>query len=92
MTGFVIGLILGAILYIINVPVMTLGIGIYLPMFITMTVAVGGALRLIVNFVAPDFAKKDTGTVIAAGLLGGEGITGVLIAIWAVYQGMIAGQ
>jgi uncharacterized oligopeptide transporter (OPT) family protein len=92
MTGFVIGLILGAVLYIINVPVMTLGIGIYLPMFITMTVAVGGALRLIVNYAAPDFAKKDTGTVIAAGLLGGEGITGVLIAIWAVYQGMIAGQ
>ncbi len=91
MTGFVIGLIVGALLYIVNVPVMTLGIGIYLPMFITLTVAVGGALRLIVNLVAPDFAKKDTGTVIAAGLLGGEGITGVLIAIWAVASGIAAG-
>jgi len=91
MTGFVIGLIAGAVLYIVNVPVMTLGIGIYLPMFITLTVAVGGALRLAVNLIAPDFAKKDTGTVIAAGLLGGEGITGVLVAIWAVASGIIIG-
>jgi uncharacterized oligopeptide transporter (OPT) family protein len=89
-TGFVIGLILGAVLYIVNVPVMTLGIGIYLPMFITMTVALGGAIRLIVNLAAPNFAKKDTGVIIAAGLLGGEGITGVLIAIAMVVMGMSA--
>jgi uncharacterized oligopeptide transporter (OPT) family protein len=91
MTGFVIGLVLGAILYVINVPVMTLGIGIYLPMFISITVAVGGLLRFIVNRVAPDFAKKDTGTIIAAGLLGGEGITGVVIAIIMVVMGITAG-
>ena len=90
MTGFTIGLILGAILYIVNVPVMTLGIGIYLPMFISITVAVGGLIRLIVNKFAPDFAKKDTGTIIAAGLLGGEGITGVVIAIIMVFMGLKA--
>lgn len=91
MTGFIIGLILGAVLYVVNVPVMTLGIGIYLPMFISITVAVGGLLRFIVNRVAPDFAKKDTGTIIAAGLLGGEGITGVVIAIIMVVMGITAG-
>ena len=90
MTGFIIGLILGAILYIVNVPVMTLGLGIYLPMFITMTVALGGAIRFIVNLAAPNFAKKDTGTIIAAGLLGGEGITGVIIAIVMVFMGITA--
>ena len=90
MTGFTIGLIMGAILYVVNVPVMTLGIGIYLPMFISLTVALGGLVRLIVNIVAPNFAKKDTGTIIAAGLLGGEGIAGVVIAIIMVIIGVQA--
>ncbi|MEI8216147.1 MAG: OPT/YSL family transporter [Eubacteriales bacterium] len=90
MTGFTIGLIMGAILYVVNVPVMTLGIGIYLPMFISLTVALGGLVRLIVNIAAPNFSKKDTGTIIAAGLLGGEGIAGVVIAIIMVIIGVQA--
>ena len=42
--AFLLGLALGAVLYVLNVPAMTLGIGVYLPMFISVTVFLGGAL------------------------------------------------
>lgn len=86
--AFWIGLAIGAVLYMLGVPVMTLGLGVYLPMYLSVTIFIGGALRFIVNKVAPKWSKKDTGTIVAAGLLGGEGIAGVGIAIVKVVQGL----
>lgn len=87
--AFVIGLLIAVVLYLLKVPVMTLGLGVYLPFYLSATVAIGGALRFAVEKLAPGFAKKDTGTVIASGLLGGESIVGVVIAIVSALQ-MIA--
>lgn len=78
-TAFIIGLILGAILYIVGLPVMTIGIGMYLPMVITTAAAVGGLIKYVVSKVKPN--TDDLGTLIASGFLGGEGVTGVIIAI-----------
>lgn len=82
-TAFFLGLILGLVLYVLNFPVMTLGIGVYLPMFISVTVFLGGAFAFAVGKIWPQ-RKGGSGVIIAAGMLGGEGITGVLIAIWKV--------
>lgn len=87
-TAFVIGLVLGALLYIFNVPAMTLGIGIYLPMYISTTVAIGGLAAFIIGKVFPESKRSDKGVIIASGMLGGEGITGVAIAIYKVFTGM----
>ncbi|MGL6105747.1 OPT/YSL family transporter [Romboutsia sp.] len=76
--AFIIGLILGIVLYILKVP-STLGLGIYLPMMITSAVAIGGLASYIVSKVKP--TANERGTIISSGLLGGEGVTGVLIAI-----------
>lgn len=78
-TSFVIGLVIGVILYLLNIPGMTLGIGIYLPMFISTAAFIGGMLNLIMSKVNPKFNEK--GVIISSGLLGGEGVTGVIIAI-----------
>ncbi len=88
-TAFIIGLILGAVLYVINVPAMTLGIGIYLPMFISATVFIGGALAFIVSKINPEVKRSDKGVIVASGMLGGEGVTGVVIAIIKAVNGLM---
>ncbi|MGI6203766.1 MAG: OPT/YSL family transporter [Anaerovoracaceae bacterium] len=82
MPAFLIGLIAAIILYFVNFPVMTLGLGVYLPFYMTMTAFIGGALRFIVDKAKPGMEEKEgTGQIIAAGVLGGEGVIGVVIAI-----------
>lgn len=77
--AFYIGLVIGVVLYVLNIPGMTLGIGIYLPMFISTTAFIGGLLSFIVSKVKPEFNEK--GVIISSGMLGGEGVAGVVIAI-----------
>lgn len=77
--AFIAGLIVGIALYLLNIPGMTLGIGIYLPMFISTAAFIGGLLNLIVSKVKPNAGEK--GVIVSSGLLGGEGVTGVIIAI-----------
>lgn len=90
MTSFLIGLVLGCVLYIVNFPVMTLGLGVYLPFYLSATAFIGGALRFIVQKAAPEWDKKGTGLIIASGLLGGEAVVGVIIALIQAIQGMSA--
>ena len=90
MTSFLIGLVAGCFLYIVNFPVMTLGLGVYLPFYLSATAFIGGALRFIVQKAAPEWDKKGTGMIIASGLLGGEAVVGVVIALIQAVQGMTA--
>jgi putative OPT family oligopeptide transporter len=76
---FWIAAIIGIILYLLKVPVMTLGIGMYLPFEISSVVFLGGIIRFISDKRNPK--SNETGNIAASGLLGGEGITGVTIAI-----------
>ena len=81
MTSFIIGLIAGCILYVLNFPVMTLGLGVYLPFYLSLTAFIGGALKFLVQKFAPEFDKGGNGLIIASGLLGGEAVVGVIIAL-----------
>ncbi|MEA4987405.1 MAG: OPT/YSL family transporter [Anaerovorax sp.] len=90
MTSFVVGLFMGTILYILRFPVMTLGLGIYLPFYLSFTAMVGGALRFVVEKAAPKFEKSGNGMIIASGLLGGEGVVGVILALIQALKGMQA--
>lgn len=84
--AFIIGLVAAIILYIAGFPVMTLGLGVYLPFYMSATAFLGGAIRFIVDKTLPEFEKKGTGTIIASGLLGGEAIIGVIIALIVAVQ------
>ncbi len=81
--AFVIGLVIGVALYLFNIPGMTLGIGIYLPMVISSAVFIGGAVGYIVKKFKPQW--DDKGVIVSSGMLGGEGVTGVIIAIIKVF-------
>ena len=77
--AFSAGFLMGFLLYLLDIPGMTLGLGVYLPMFISTTVFLGGLTAFVLDRVRP--GKKEKGIVAASGILGGEGVAGVLIAI-----------
>ncbi|BCV23569.1 OPT/YSL family transporter [Gelria sp. Kuro-4] len=83
--AFLVGLVAGAVLYFLGVPGMTIGIGIYLPMFISTTAALGGLARWVVDKRWPGWNER--GQLISSGFLGGEGVTGVVIALVRVFTG-----
>lgn len=85
-TGFWPGLFIGFLLYILNIPGMTLGLGVFLPMEISATVFFGGMLSFILKRVLPVLNNSDNISIIAAGMLGGEGIAGVTISILEVLK------
>lgn len=85
--AFMTGLVVAAILYIVGFyPVMTLGLGVYLPFYLSFTAFIGAAIRFLLDKFYPKFEKEGKGTIIGAGLLGGEAVVGVIIAIIMAVQ------
>jgi uncharacterized oligopeptide transporter (OPT) family protein len=88
--AFVMGITIGIILYLLGAPAITFGLGVYLPFYLSLTVAVGAALRFVIGRIAPNWIKKEDGLVIASGLLGGESVVGVIFALAVVISGLLA--
>ena len=97
--AFAAGLVGGAALYCAGIPAMMLGLGVYLPFYMSLTTGVGALVRVAFDRVRAaraardgDAAAKDldeTGAVVASGVLGGESIVGVIIAFASVASGLI---
>lgn len=83
--AFAVGFALGVVLYYLGIPGMTIGIGIYLPMYISAAAAVGGLCRWLVDRHWPQISER--GQLVSSGFLGGEGVTGVIIALARVFTG-----
>jgi putative OPT family oligopeptide transporter len=69
-----------------RVPALPFAIGLYIPLSTNAAVCVGGALRHLVEkrfFGSKKAPDNDPGGLLAAGLIAGEGILGVIIAIYA---------
>ena len=97
--AFVIGLAAGIALYWAGLPAMMLGLGVYLPFYMSFTAALGAALKWVIGRVRAaraaslpedDRAAQEAGVVIASGVLGGESIVGVIIAMVSVIAGLTA--
>ena len=88
--AFGIGAAVGIFLYLIKAPAITLGLGVYLPFWLSLTVGVGAAVRFIIGLLAPKWIKTENGLIIASGLLGGESIVGVIFALVVVVGGLTA--
>ncbi|MGM0432080.1 MAG: OPT/YSL family transporter [Spirochaetota bacterium] len=87
--AFIIGLSVGTVLYLGKLPASTLGLGFYLPLNISAIVFVGGLARFITDRSARSAESREritgNGSIVASGFLGGEGITGVLLAIFSIF-------
>ena len=94
--AFIIGLAAGIVLYCLGIPSMMIGLGVYLPRYMSLTAPIGAAAKYAYDrfFAASDASDQaelshdDTGIVVASGLLGGESIVGVIIALAAVLGGL----
>lgn len=76
-----IGAGLAVVLALLRIPVMPFAIGLYLPIGLNAAILVGGLVR----FVQDRFSKPvEPGTLFSAGLIAGEGLCGILLALWAV--------
>lgn len=77
---------LAIVLALCRVPVMPVAIGIYLPIKLSVTIFLGGLLKAIVNHRRGQQASnEDFGTLFSAGMIAGEGLCGILLAILAAF-------
>lgn len=77
------GVVLAIMLQLFGVPVMPVAIGLYLPIHINGGILVGGVLRQLVG---------NRGTLYSAGLIAGEGLAGIALAICVVCGVAIPGS
>jgi uncharacterized oligopeptide transporter (OPT) family protein len=86
--SFVIGFAAGLLLTCLRLPVMTLGLGIYLPFYLSFTAFLGGAVKLVFDKLTKGKAKDLDGNAAASGILGGESLIGVLTAIVLMFTAL----
>ena len=76
------GVVLAIVLALFRVQVMPVAIGMYLPVGLSVTMFLGGLLRWAVDRRrGASSAGEDPGTLLSAGLIAGEGLCGILLAI-----------
>ena len=84
-----VGVFLAIGLEILRVPVMPFAIGLYLPIYLNATIMIGGVVRLLMdkrkNVDEKTKERQSTdGTLYCAGMIAGEGLVGIALAILAV--------
>lgn len=95
MGAFLIGAVAGFALYLVRFPAMMLGLGMYLPFYMSFTAFLGVIVKVAIDAIhrrrvaklAEDKREErdrryaDTGLILASGLLGGESVMGIILAM-----------
>ena len=80
-----IGIFAVIVVEILGIPVLPVAIGLYLPLELSATIMIGGVIRWIVDKKSADKNGEASGGVLfCSGLIAGEGLVGILLAILAV--------
>ena len=84
-----IGVFLAIGMEILRIPVMPFAIGLYLPIYLNATIMIGGVVRMFMDGrkKVDEKTKNDQvtdGTLYCAGMIAGEGLVGIALAILAV--------
>jgi putative OPT family oligopeptide transporter len=85
-----IGVGIGLVASLFRIPVLAFAVGVYLPLSTMAAVFVGGLLRwTLTRNQAPEEAerRREEGVLFGSGLVGGGGLTGVLLALWVGARG-----
>lgn len=99
--AFALGLAAGFTLYLLKFPAMMLGLGIYLPFYMSASAFLGAMVKVAYDAVCRrrraelpaekrnerEKAQEETGLVVSSGVLGGESVVGVLVALAAIATG-----
>lgn len=90
-----VGIFMGLVLYFLNLPIMTVAIGFYLPIATTSIILVGALIRVLVERTAKNDKEKEVkvanGISLSSGLVAGGSILG-LIGIICQVTGVVGGN
>ena len=74
---------------VIGIPVLPFAIGIYLPVHLSACIMIGGLIRLALDKLKRKKAEKEAivndGVLFCSGMIAGEGLMGILLALFAVF-------
>ena len=84
-----IGVFIAVFVEIVGIPVLPFAIGVYLPVQLNACIMVGGLIRLVLEKLKRDKQEKDAiisdGILFCSGMIAGEGLVGILLAVLAVF-------
>lgn len=84
-----IGVFIAVLVEIVGIPVLPFAIGVYLPVQLNACIMVGGLIRLAFDKLKKDKKEKDAivndGILFCSGMIAGEGLVGILLALLAVF-------
>ena len=80
-----IGVFAAIVVEVLGIPVLPVAIGLYLPLELSSTIMIGGVIRWMVDKKSVDKNNEASGGILfCSGLIAGEGLVGILLAILAV--------
>lgn len=82
-----IGAFIAIIVEILGIPVLPFAIGLYLPVHLSVPMMIGGAVRWLLEKRHKGEEQKDVvenGVLYSSGLIAGEGLVGILLAVFAI--------
>ena len=83
-----VGVCLALVIEMLGIPVLPFAIGVYLPVQLNACIMVGGIIRLIFDKMNKEEKEKEAiitdGILYCSGMIAGEGLVGILLAIFAV--------
>ncbi len=84
-----IGVFIAIVVEVIGIPVLPFAIGIYLPVQLNACIMVGGLVRLVMDKLNRKEEEKkaivNDGILFCSGMIAGEGLVGILLALLAVF-------
>ena len=80
------GALIGGAMAILGVPVLSFGLGLYLPLSLSTAIMVGGLVKAYVDQKSPFEAVQERGLLFSSGLIGGDACVGILIALLTILK------
>ena len=85
-----IGVAIAILIEVLGIPVLPFAIGVYLPVHLNACIMVGGLVRLVLDKIRYKDEETKTavvndGVLFCSGMIAGEGLVGILLAVFAVF-------
>ncbi len=84
-----VGVFIAIVVEVVGIPVLPFAIGVYLPVQLNACIMVGGLIRLAMDKLNRDEEEKkaivNDGVLFCSGMIAGEGLVGILLALLAVF-------
>ncbi len=85
-----IGVAIAVLVEVLGIPVLPFAIGVYLPVHLNACIMVGGLVRLVLDKIRYKDEETKTavvndGVLFCSGMIAGEGLVGILLAVFAVF-------